>query len=63
MRERDTERAQAGGEAEGEGEAGSPLCREPDMGLDPRTLGSRPELKSDASLTEPPRHPNVAVFR
>jgi len=24
----------------GEGEAGSPLIREPDAGLDPRTLGS-----------------------
>ena len=28
------------GLAEGEGEAGSPLSREPDVGLDPRTLGS-----------------------
>jgi len=26
--------------AEGEGEAGSPLSREPDAGLDPRTSGS-----------------------
>ena len=26
--------------AEGEGEVGSLLSREPDMGLDPRTLGS-----------------------
>ena len=25
--------------AEGEGEADSPLSREPDVGLDPRTLG------------------------
>ena len=23
-------------------------CREPDVGLDPGTLGSRPELKADA---------------
>jgi len=30
----------SGGEAEGEGEADSPLSREPDMGLDPRTLES-----------------------
>jgi len=29
----DTERAQAGGAAEGEGEAGSLLSREPDAGL------------------------------
>ena len=29
--------------------AGSPVrCREPDAGLDPRTLGSRPEPKADA---------------
>ena len=33
---------QAGGAAEGEakGEAGSPLSREPDLGLDPRTRRS-----------------------
>jgi len=36
---------QAGGV--GEGEAGFPLSREPDAGLHPRTLGSRPELKAD----------------
>lgn len=28
------------GRAEGEGQAGSPLNREPNVGLDPRTLGS-----------------------
>jgi len=33
---------------EAEGEAGSPLSREPDAGLDPRTLGLRPEPKADA---------------
>jgi len=38
--ETDTERTQTGGAAEGEGEAGSLLSREPDTGLDPRTLGS-----------------------
>ena len=36
------DRAQAGGAAEGEGEAGSPLSREPDEGLtltqDPETM-------------------------
>jgi len=31
---------EAGRTAEGEGEAGSPLSREPYAGLDPRTLGS-----------------------
>ena len=34
------DRAQAGEEAEGEGEADSPLNRESDAGLDPRTLRS-----------------------
>jgi len=37
---------QAGGV--GEGEAVFPPRREPDAGLDPRTPGSRPELKADA---------------
>jgi len=31
----------------GEGGAGFPQSREPDAGLDPRTLGSRPEQKAD----------------
>ena len=47
-RERERERAQAGGAAETEGEAGSLLSREPDAGLDSRTLRSGPELKADA---------------
>ena len=50
--ERERERAHTrGGEwggAEGEGEADSPLSREADVGLDPRTLGSWPEPKADA---------------
>ena len=32
----------------GEGEADSPLSREPLVGLDPRTVGSGPELEADA---------------
>ena len=36
----ENERAQIGGTAEGEGEADSPLSREPNMGLNPRTLES-----------------------
>ena len=32
----------------GEEETGSPLSREPHVGLDPRTLGSYPELKANA---------------
>jgi len=35
-----TERAQAGGAAEGEGETDSLLSREPGAGFDPGTLGS-----------------------
>ena len=36
----DRQRSQVGREAEREEEAGSPLSREPNAGLDPRTLGS-----------------------
>ena len=32
-------------------------CREPDVGLDPRTPGSCPELKAGALATKPPRDP------
>ena len=32
-------------------------CREPDVGLDPRSPGSCPEPKARRSTTEPPRHP------
>jgi len=57
-RDREHERAQAqvGGESR-EGEAGSPQSREPSIGLDPRTPGSRPEPKADAQPTKPPRCP------
>ena len=48
---RDTQRE---AETQAEGEAGS--CREPDVGLDPRTPGSRPEPKADAQLLS---HPGV----
>ena len=34
-------------------------CREPDVGLDPRTPGSRPGLKAGA---KPLRHPGIPVF-
>ena len=44
---REGKRVQAGGAAEGEEEAGSPLSSEPHKGLDPRTLESRSELKAD----------------
>ncbi|XP_064452266.1 cell cycle checkpoint protein RAD17 isoform X4 [Mirounga angustirostris] len=50
---RDTARegTQAGGV--GEGEAGFPPRREPDAGLDPRTPGSRPELKNGGNIIIP----------
>jgi len=46
VREREREHKQ--GERQAEGEADSPLSREPDEGLDPRTLGLWPEPKADA---------------
>ena len=52
MRERERERE---AETEAEGEAGS--TREPDVGLDPRSPGSRRGPKAAAKTTEPPRHP------
>ena len=63
LTERDTARegTQAGGA--GEGEEGSPLSRDPNAGLDPRTLGLRPEPKADTSLTEPPQVPLLATFK
>ena len=33
------------------------LAEEPDVGLDPGTPGSRPELKAVALTTAPPRRP------
>jgi len=45
-REREHKRGEL--QAEGEGEADPPPSREPDLGLDPRTLGSWPGLKADA---------------
>jgi len=40
LTERDIEREGTQAEEVGEGEAGLPPSREPDVGLDPRTLGS-----------------------
>ena len=42
------------GGADGEGEADSPLSREPNVGLQSRTPRSQTELKADAQLNEPP---------
>ena len=49
---RDRERA----ETQAEGEAGS--MQEPDVGLDPRTPGSQPELKADSQSLSHPGTPN-----
>ena len=51
---RDTQRE---AETQAEGEAGS--CGEPDVGLDPRTPGSRCELKADA---QPLSHPSTPSY-
>ena len=37
-------------------------CREPDVGLDPRTLGSRSELKADAQPLSPPGVSAFSLF-
>ena len=37
--------------------------REPDVELDPRTLGSHSELKADTQLLSHPRHPNIKVLK
>ena len=47
-RERHSERGNTSGGRGERGEAGFPPSREPNVGLNPRTLGSGPELKADA---------------
>ena len=37
-------------------------CREPDVGLDPRTPGSLPGLKAGAKLLSHPEIPYFAIF-
>lgn len=44
----------------GEGEAGSPLRREPEVGFHPRNLGARPELKAEAQRLS---HPGTPIYR
>ena len=55
LKESERERAWAGRGKEEEREADSSLSREPDTGLNPRTLGPLPEPKAD---TEPTRCPS-----
>ena len=47
MHERKSEQAHKQGEQQAEGEAGSWVSREPDVGLNPRTPGFCPEPKAD----------------
>ena len=39
------------------------LCGEPDVGLDPGTVGSRPEPKADAQLLSHPGAPQHKSFK
>ena len=48
--------------AEGMGEVDSLLNKEPNVGLNLRTLRSWPELKADALPTEPPRCPQIMLI-
>ena len=50
---KDTEREK---QKHGQREKQAP-CREPDVGLDPRTPGSHPELKAEAQLLSYPGVP------
>ena len=57
---RDTER-ERGRERHRQREKQAP-CREPDVGLDPRTVGSRPEPKADAQLLSHPGVPEINIL-
>ena len=64
LRERESTLVQGSmsrGRAGGEEEADAPLSREPNVGLDPRTLGSWSEMKADADPTDPPRHLHLQI--
>ena len=49
-------------QAERDGEAGSPLSREPNLGLDPRTLDHDLNRRQRPQPTEPPRCPSIVNF-
>ena len=57
-RERDTHRER---QRHRQGEKQTP-CREPDVGLDPRTLGSHPEPKADVQLLNHPGIPQLQIL-
>ena len=59
---RESKREQELGETQRDREAGSPPSREPNAGFDPEIPGPEPEWKTDASLTEPPRHPSMLMY-
>ena len=58
IHERHTQR-----EAETQAEGEAAPCGEPDAGLDPRILGSQPELKADTQPLSHPGAPFVAIFK
>ena len=54
------EGAEREGDTESETAPGSELsAQSPVWGLNPQTMKSQPELKSDSQLTEPPRCPMI----
>lgn len=57
-----TESTAGGAAGRGKGKSRLSVEHEPDIGLDPRTQGSWPQLKADAQRTEPPRCPLTPVF-
>ena len=60
MREREREFARGG--SRWRGRSGFPLFRETDAGLDPRTLGSRPEPQMLNQLSHPGIPYNLHIF-
>ena len=56
---RDTERKR---EAETQAEEEEAPCREPDVGLDPRTPGSQPEPNTEAQPLSHPGVPQIIYF-
>ena len=50
-------------EAETQAEEKQAPCREPDVGLDPRTPGSQPEPKASAQPLSPPGAPQCFTIK
>ena len=62
-RESTRARTSRGAAGRGRGISRSPAEQGANAGLNLRTLGSGPELKTDASPAEPPRCPSVTAFK